>query len=174
MNTKNNQRFQDSEKKIQSALLELLKTEKAQDITVQDICKKAEVNRTTFYAHFSDIRELTESSEIQIREAIMMAFQEDGSEQQSGEQWQLFFLHSMEDYGNFYHLYFQYHKNEPAQNGPAQVWLSTVYGQLDRYRQVFYQAGVEAILRQWAENGCKDSPEEIQSIISQRLSKNFL
>lgn len=174
MNTKNNQRFQESEKKIQTALVELLKTKKVQNITIQDICNMSGVNRTTFYAHFSDIRELTERSEIQIREAAMIAFQEDGSEQQSAQQWQLFFLRSMKNSMNFYHLYFQCHKNEPAQNGPAQVWLFDASAHLDNYRQAFYRAGIEAILRQWVEGGCADSPEIIQSVLSQRLPEDFL
>lgn len=71
MNIKNNQRFQEVRKKYK-ALAELLKTEKVHNITVQDICNMSGVNRTTFYAHFSDIRELTERSEMQIREAAMM------------------------------------------------------------------------------------------------------
>ena len=105
MNIKNNQRFQESEKKIQNALAELLKTEKVHNITVQDICNMSGVNRTTFYAHFSDIRELTERSEMQIREAAMMAFRKDCSVQQPSQKWQLFFLHCMKKHMNFYHLF---------------------------------------------------------------------
>lgn len=170
MNTKNNQRFQDSERKMQDALLRLLKSGSTQEITVQDICKESEVNRTTFYAHYSDIRELTEKSEIQLREAFMLEFQRDKSEQP----WQIFFLYSVKGYMNFYRLYFQYHYKEKAQNGPAQIWLSSIQVQLDHYRQAFYQAGIEAILYQWVESGCKDSPETIQTIINQRLPENIL
>lgn len=154
--------------------MELLKTEKVQDITIQDICNMSGVNRTTFYAHFSDIGELTERSEIQIREAAMMAFREECSEQQSGQQWQLFFLRSMKNRMNFYHLYFQCHKNEHAQNGPTQVWLFDASAHLDHYRQAFYRAGIEAILRRWVEDGCVDSPETVQTVLSQHLPEDFL
>ncbi|MBS5285253.1 MAG: TetR/AcrR family transcriptional regulator [Clostridiales bacterium] len=177
MNTKNNQRFQESERKIQKALMDLVKTGDIQCITVQNICNEAEVNRTTFYAHFSDIRELTEQCEMQIRETITRTFQLSGSGQDSDRQWQLFVLRSMKDYMNFYRLYFQYHKTEPAQNGPATVWLSNdekIEHSMSHYYRVFYRAGAEAILMRWINKNCTETPEELQFILSQCLSKNSL
>lgn len=44
-----------SRKLIRQAFLELLKEKKFEKITVTDIVKKAEINRSTFYAHYPDV-----------------------------------------------------------------------------------------------------------------------
>lgn len=48
MNTKNNQRFKDTEIRMQSVMLELMKYMEFEKITVKKICEKAQVNRSTF------------------------------------------------------------------------------------------------------------------------------
>ena len=58
MNTKNNQRYRDMDKKLKSTLLELLKTTGFEKVTVKKLCETACVNRTTFYAHYADIYEM--------------------------------------------------------------------------------------------------------------------
>lgn len=58
MNTKNNKRSQYSIKKLKKAITKLLKTEDHDKITIKDLCKEAEINRTTFYAHFDDMESL--------------------------------------------------------------------------------------------------------------------
>lgn len=58
MNTKNNQRFKDTEIRMQSVMLEFMKHMEFEKITVKKICEKAQVNRSTFYAHFIDIYDM--------------------------------------------------------------------------------------------------------------------
>lgn len=171
MNTKNNQRFQESENKIQAALMDLLKTGEMQNITIHNICRNAQINRTTFYAHFSDIRELTEKCEIALRNSLKIELRKIYSNEGNPPIgiFQIKFLQFLKEKADFYRLYFLYHSVETAQNGPSQIWLSSISSQLDNYRQVFYRAGVEAILTQWVEDGCKDSPETIQSILRWHL-----
>ncbi len=48
-------------KVLYEALLELLKNQTFEEIKVSDICSKALVNRSTFYAHFNDKYELVSS-----------------------------------------------------------------------------------------------------------------
>ena len=50
-----------SQKVIQEAFLELSKTTLISKITVTDICRVADVNRTTFYSNYDDISALVES-----------------------------------------------------------------------------------------------------------------
>ena len=52
MNKKNNHRFRETEIRMQTAMLEIMKTTEFKKITVKKICEKAGVNRSTFYAHF--------------------------------------------------------------------------------------------------------------------------
>lgn len=60
MNTKNNKRRQASKESIEKAFLELLQTREISQITVSDICKKSELNRSTFYANYLDIYDLAD------------------------------------------------------------------------------------------------------------------
>lgn len=43
---------------MQDALIELLRDQALGDITVKALCERADVNRSTFYAHYSNIEEL--------------------------------------------------------------------------------------------------------------------
>ena len=50
-----------SQRVIQEAFLELAKTTLISKITVTDICRVADVNRTTFYSNYDDIESLVKS-----------------------------------------------------------------------------------------------------------------
>lgn len=50
-----------SRKMIQRAFQELLKEKPFEKITVTDIVGRADINRSTFYAHYSDVRGLVEA-----------------------------------------------------------------------------------------------------------------
>lgn len=55
MNRKNNRQYKGSDVRMKQAMLELMNLLPFDKITVRLICEKAEVNRSTFYAHYSDI-----------------------------------------------------------------------------------------------------------------------
>ena len=61
MNTKNNKRKRKSIQKIEQVLIEFLQTKELHQISVSDICKKANLNRSTFYANYVDIYELADT-----------------------------------------------------------------------------------------------------------------
>ena len=62
MNTANNARRKKSKDDIRKAYLNLIISRNdIASITVSDICKKAHVNRTTFYSHYDGIEELNTS-----------------------------------------------------------------------------------------------------------------
>ena len=58
MNKKNNSRYKISSDKIETAFLTLLLNHKYEDITISQICEQANINRSTFYCHYSDINDL--------------------------------------------------------------------------------------------------------------------
>ena len=47
-----------TKKKLTNTLLTTLKSKKVKDITVLDLCKDANINRTTFYKYYKDIDDL--------------------------------------------------------------------------------------------------------------------
>ena len=61
MNTKGNQRFVQTRQKIKGVFLELLSEKKIGEITVSEICRRADIHRTTFYGHFDDVYDLMQN-----------------------------------------------------------------------------------------------------------------
>jgi len=60
MNTKNNKRRRESMQKMEREFVNMLLEKDISEITVSDICKAADVNRSTFYANYQDIYDLVE------------------------------------------------------------------------------------------------------------------
>ncbi|MBQ8844469.1 MAG: TetR/AcrR family transcriptional regulator, partial [Clostridia bacterium] len=58
MNIKNNSRYKMSSEKIETAFLTLILNHKYEDIAISQVCKQANVNRSTFYCHYDDINDL--------------------------------------------------------------------------------------------------------------------
>ncbi len=56
---------------IINAFLDLRAKKAIEKITVKELCEKAMVNKSTFYAHYKDIYDLSESLENQIAEEII-------------------------------------------------------------------------------------------------------
>ena len=59
MNTKNNQRTRLSIMLLKNAMMDLLEEKRSADrISVRELCEKAELNRSTFYAHYGEPADL--------------------------------------------------------------------------------------------------------------------
>ena len=58
MEKKKDLRVIKTKKMIYTALVELMKEKTFEEIKVSDICEKALINRSTFYAHYEDKYEL--------------------------------------------------------------------------------------------------------------------
>ena len=75
MNKKNNQRTRITKLLIKQAYLDLIKEKQTGKITVKDICEKSEINRSTFYLHFSDpdmvLRELEDETIQTLKESLL-------------------------------------------------------------------------------------------------------
>lgn len=70
MNTKNNQRTRLSKLLFKNAIIDLLKKKgDIHKISVRELCQKAELNRSTFYAHYNEPKDLLEELENEILES---------------------------------------------------------------------------------------------------------
>lgn len=58
---------------LKEALLELMKEKSVDRITPTELCRKAGINRNTFYSHYYSARELLESIEADLEEQIMLS-----------------------------------------------------------------------------------------------------
>lgn len=85
MNTKNNQRTRLSKILLKNALMDLL-SEKGSvtKISVRELCERADLNRSTFYAHYSEPKELLEEVEAALLDATREHLQRIGAENDIG------------------------------------------------------------------------------------------
>lgn len=85
MNTKNNQRTRLSKILLKNALMDLLSEKgSATKISVRELCERADLNRSTFYAHYSEPKELLEEVEAELLDATREHLQKIGAENDIG------------------------------------------------------------------------------------------
>lgn len=61
---------------IRQAFMELLKEKRLEKITVTDIVNRADINRSTFYAHYTDVKALIEEIQHEVIERTMVLVKE--------------------------------------------------------------------------------------------------
>lgn len=70
MNTKNNQRTKLSKLLMKNAFMDLLKEKgSVNKISVRELCERAELNRSTFYAHYNEPKDLLNEIETELLQA---------------------------------------------------------------------------------------------------------
>ncbi len=186
MNTKNNNRYKDSEQRIQAALMKLMENQELEDVTVKDICKESHINRATFYAHYEDIYDLMSKVEQLIRQELHEEFQAKGVEMQNvfHHDYLIFFLRHIARNKNFYRICLRHRVKFPLEEGFGQLWADVVTphcqqrGVADEramlYYLTFYQAGFTSVLRKWVEDGCSETAEALCPILLDCLPKTEL
>ena len=178
MNTPNNKRRKESQEKIIRVFLNLIQSKEVHEITVSDICKQANVNRSTFYANYIDIYDLADKVKEIIIEDFLDAYKEERTTESHSYNFLKLFQH-IYDNQIFYKTYFKLNMNIDATliNSSISNEMEKFYGS-DKHLEYhidFFKAGLNAILNRWLNNGCIETPEEINEIIiSEYKKKNTL
>jgi len=79
MNTKDNQRSRVTKILIKQAYLKLMKEKKDGRITVTDVCREAEINRSSFYLHYNETNEILIELEDEAIAGVVSAMSKLGS-----------------------------------------------------------------------------------------------
>lgn len=166
MNTKNNKRRRESIDKIEKAFVELLQENELKNITVSDICKKTELNRSTFYANFLDIYDLADK----VRESLVSDFAHVFSNYDNKDRNGALkmFTHIYENQ-LFYKTYFklQYDEKHAIQIYDANRASTDFDNKNIKYHIEFFRNGLNAIIKLWLSGGCKESPQEMAEVLKQ-------
>lgn len=166
MNTPNNKRRRESVRRIEKVFIEQLQTKELGEISVSDICKRAGLNRTTFYANYADIYALADAirdkleSEVSnlYREEIMLGFN-------SNDYLKLF--RHIKDNQVFYQTYFKlgYDNNYEIVRYDTALAREHFQNRFVEYHIEFFKAGITRIIKIWLRGGCKESPEDMFEIL---------
>ncbi len=167
MNTKNNKRRRESVAKIEKAFVEMLQTKEIKEITVSDICKKTGLNRSTFYANFLDVYDLADYLRKNLENDFSRVFKDDENSNEGNGALKMF--RHIKENQIFYKTYFKLGYDEKHQVVVYDV--NRAQKDFDNkfidYHITFFKNGINAIIKMWLENGCKESPEEMAEIIKQ-------
>lgn len=166
MNTKNNKRRRESVSKIEHIFVELLQTKQLNQITVSDICKKAGLNRTTFYANYLDIYDLADKIKEHLENELEHLYQDEVINNFNSDDYLKLFRH-IKDNQLFYKTYFKlgYDNNYKIilyDTKQAEKYFDNKHIE---YHIEFFRHGLNAVVKKWLENDCAESPEEIAEII---------
>lgn len=178
MNTKNNRRVQNTHERIIRAVYSFIWDEHRplSKITVREVCEHAQINRSTFYAHYQDVFDVAERVEQRMAEEIQTQFLahltgEDFMRQgftamfrffQTHRQFYLIYLaesnrsHTLELISNLFAE--QQNRIKPEEFG------YTTAEQL-HYAQEFFKAGLSQLVYCWLQGGCKETPEELYHVL---------
>ncbi len=165
MNIKNNKRRQASKEAIEKAFIELLQTREISDVTVSDICKKTELNRSTFYANYIDIYDLADKIREKLEKEVNELY-DNNSINSIGLDYLKLFYHIKENQ-LFYKTYFKlgYDSTHTVDLSILPKDSISFPEEHVSYHIEFHKAGLNAVIKKWLAEGCKESPETMRSII---------
>ncbi len=186
MNTKNNKRSQNTDEAIIRAAFEtmLMGGKQISRITVREICEKAGINRSTFYAHYTDVFDLFERVELHMAEMCSerMTNTKEGGFRGMLERVFEFML----EYKDFYQIYFS-EINKVAHlmhtmNIPFSAAIDAISSQdmgfgvenEAAYQFRFFTAGASAMISYWLERNCQETPSELVDIVMRVYGENSL
>ncbi|WP_337101841.1 TetR/AcrR family transcriptional regulator [Paenibacillus sp. YIM B09110] len=162
-----NKKIIQSKQALRHALISLMESKDIHEITVAEVCRKADINRTTFYKYFSiplDI--LSEYVDEISKEALQSIKQiiDPSSEIQLFES----LLEICEIYNDNQAVMKMYLKF----NQTLQVIMQQIFGTYagkefeESSLTYFIAGGVSSIIVQWSLNDYRQSPEEIATILT--------
>jgi len=166
MNTKNNKRKRESMQKIEQVLIEFLQTKELNQIGVSDICKKADLNRSTFYANYVDIYELADTIREKLEAEVSELYKDEITEGFNSNNYLVLFQHIKENQ-IFYRTYFKLGYDEKYKIWQYDYNLAKKHfgDRFIEYHMEFFKSGLNRIIKIWLQNGCKETPEEMFEII---------
>lgn len=166
MNTLNNKRKKESMERIEKIFIELLQTKALNEISVSDICKRAGLNRTTFYANYPDIYGLADAIRDKLEVAVSDLYRDEITQGFNSNDYLKLFRHIQENQ-IFYQTYFKLGYDNKFRIISYDTGLAKMHFQNKHieYHMEFFKAGITQIIKMWLKNGCKESPEEMFEII---------
>lgn len=183
---KTDQRVRYTKMVIKNSLLELMKEHPVSKVTVTDICKKANINRNTFYTHYANQFELLSKIEDELYEEIRQVVGRTLNLETSGKlSYEI--CKYIKANSNICEVLF-------SENGDKELLERILYishdASIEKWKKevkhidqklfdkwyTFTSYGSIAIIEKWVNSGMKESPSKIAAFIdkaSEAISKVF-
>lgn len=165
MNTPNNRRRRESRERMEKVFVELLQTKDLGQIHVSELCKLAGVNRTTFYANYTDIYGLADAIRDRLEAESAELYREEAAGINSNDYLKLF--RHIRQNQIFYRTYFKlgYDDNYQILSYNTELAKKHFQNRFIRYHMEFFKSGLTRVIKLWLQNGCQETPEEMSEIV---------
>lgn len=145
---------------IRESFLSLLREKPVEKITVTELCAKADINRSTFYAHYLDVYDLKEKLEQSFFEEMSAVFHR--------TEWDSFMLDmalALQKNDHFCQALFGEYGDREFLRRCVSGWMAPMQMHLEtpqeNWRFLFVANGAAAVTGDWILRGMKEPPEEI-------------
>ncbi len=157
-----------AQEKIEKAFIELIQTKEISEINVTDLVRLAKVNRSTFYVNYLDIYDLADKIKEKMYHSILEIYKEEAIKREHSYNYLKLFKHIKENqiyYRTLFKLNFDFREyfQSDLDNKEALKYFGTLKN--IEYHKEFFKAGLSAVIKKWLQEGCKESPEEINEIL---------
>ena len=168
-----NRRVRMTKRMLKDAILELLETCGLDKITVTDICAAADVNRSTFYAHYEDVRQLLREIEDDMLERMpVLPIPYGNQPDQQGVERLAEFLRYVQSNARLYRVMLIrrdggafFNRAVSAMMESARLSGPIVDERLARYDCAYRLNGTIGIIREWIGDGFTMTPDELAKVI---------
>ena len=183
MENKIDRRVRYTKMALKQSLLELMRREPIDKITVKDVCEKADINRGTFYAHYANPYDLLAQIEDELMGEIL------GSVETSLQAESISLLlsdifESIIKNSDLCSVLFSEYGDKAflkrimfiARDKSIAEWKKIIPSAKKEQLEMlylFFANGCVAIIENWVQNGMKESPKELTDFI-EKISTNGL
>ncbi|MGM9594545.1 MAG: TetR/AcrR family transcriptional regulator [Candidatus Onthomonas sp.] len=183
MNTPHNAKSAASVTAIKQAFLELAQQKPCRKISVIELCKKAGVNRTTFYAHFADLYDVVAALESDFFQKVTSEVLPAGDNAGvlASRDTMLRILRCIKEHEQLYRIYLPY-LSETRITRELTGYVRERYvieasadspngRQEQAYCFEFCKQGTIGILSKWITEGCAESEENVAQWLEDMLKR---
>lgn len=186
MNRKQNTHYRNTHAAIQQALLTLLETNDLPHVSVRKVCEQAQINRSTFYTHYSSIEDLLNEVESLLRIEHLNLFSQAGIRgfeflRREGLTIVISYIRS---HRYFYHVYIrQMQEINYLTRYFEDIWEAQIrepfwdidYSRQEMFRKLlFFMGGSLKIIEYWLSRDCEEPDEEIIDLITELVPEELL
>lgn len=139
-------------------------------ITINDICKSADISRPSFYSHYEDINNLI--MKIESEKSSYIGTILTTANPLSINDFVNYLSH-VKSNKNFYAAYFKCENNSHLSEYLMRQYLSLNqmnHTPILRYHIIFFMAGLKAIVSDWLNKNCPESVEQISQLLMEQYS----
>ena len=166
MNTHNNKRRQETIKRIENAFLEQLHECELSQINVSRLCKRADINRGTFYVNFEDVYHLADHVLQRLEQEVSVLLERDIQKAYSEADFLKLFEHIRQNQT----LYQAYFKLGTERFKDLALFSITFEGleaeeELLDLHIAFFRNGFNGMVKKCLENDCKQTPQQMIEVL---------